>query len=100
MTKERKVLSFYMTYGNTFLEYQEHRIITCGCLINITCCPPVDNLESWKIYEEKKVDCAKNLDMADSELKVSPLKKVLYFNEKCRDSALSPVSNYCMRFYS
>ncbi len=29
-----------------------------------------DNLESWKIYEEKKVDCAKNMDMADAELKV------------------------------
>ena len=43
------------------------------------CCPPVDNLESWKIYEEKKVDCAKNLDMADSELKVSQLKKSIIF---------------------
>jgi hypothetical protein len=29
-----------------------------------------DNLDSWKIYEEKKVDCAKNMDMADAELKV------------------------------
>jgi hypothetical protein len=33
-----------------------------------------DNLESWKIYEEKKVDCAKNMDMADAELKVTSLK--------------------------
>jgi hypothetical protein len=33
-------------------------------------CYLADNLESWKIYEEKKVDCAKNLDMADAELKV------------------------------
>ncbi len=32
-----------------------------------------DNLESWKIYEEKRVDCAKNLDMADAELKVRHL---------------------------
>jgi len=28
-----------------------------------------ENLEQWKVYEEKRVDCAKNLDMADTELK-------------------------------
>ena len=28
-----------------------------------------ENLEQWKGYEEKRVDCAKNLDMADTELK-------------------------------
>jgi hypothetical protein len=39
-------------------------VISCFCFIID------DNLESWKIYEEKKVDCAKNMDMADAELKV------------------------------
>ena len=29
-----------------------------------------ENLESWKIFEEKRIDCAKNLDMADTEFKV------------------------------
>ncbi len=45
-----------------------------GCVIN--CLIFIDdNLESWKIYEEKKVDCAKNMDMADAELKVTSLPK-------------------------
>ena len=29
-----------------------------------------ENLESWKLFEEKRIDCAKNLDMADTEFKV------------------------------
>jgi len=28
-----------------------------------------ENLEAWRVYEEKRVDCGKNLDMADAELK-------------------------------
>jgi len=28
-----------------------------------------DNLESWKVFDEKRVECAKMLDMADAELK-------------------------------
>ena len=28
-----------------------------------------DNLESWKNFEEKRVECSKMLDMADAELK-------------------------------
>jgi len=28
-----------------------------------------ENLESWHIFEEKRVDCSKHLDMADTELK-------------------------------
>ena len=28
-----------------------------------------DNLEAWKNFEEKRVECAKMLDMADAELK-------------------------------
>ena len=28
-----------------------------------------ENLECWKIFDEKRQDCAKNLDMADIEFK-------------------------------
>jgi len=28
-----------------------------------------DNMESWKLFEEKRLDCSRTLDMADAELK-------------------------------
>merc|ERR1719474_135696 len=53
-----------------------------------------DNLESWKIFETKKIECAKMLDLADSQIKL--IKK--NFNLERGPSELKEKKQDCSKY--